>query len=577
MTLVNLIYVGSFADLDPVEGTGNLSENAGAVVGANFSTLRMVSADMTDGGDWWLSDNNGEQVGYGGSGPITYNAGNGAVTTELDGTILVYVTVNLSGGGSRTVLGTVIQMANGDLFVANYFGLRDLNGLSISSLSVSSIVTADYPGFYVGSGVSGTTTTSPPPPPPVGDGTVNGTAGSDHMQIGYTDAQGDQIDGTDGPNDRIEAGAGDDTVNYGAGNDTVFGGDGNDILDDQGGTGFANGNNLIYGGAGNDTVFDSAGNDTVFGDGGNDLLNMDSGGNDSVDGGAGDDTIFGGGGSDILLGGDGNDMIQGDLGNGGGTATPPFTIWANSGSGDLYRISVDSSGNAVRTLVGNSGYVFSDIAMGPDGRLFGMSVNALYEINTSNASATVVGSIGSGVNGAGLSFGANGQLFSNAGATIYRFSPDNPGAATAFWTNPAGGVAAGDFLTVGDKMFVSWSVGGQTQLLRLQLSADGNSVTGSTLLRQLPSGTFGLALGSNGTIYAATGSNILALDVPANPISGGSGMIPSTTLSGGTISGTYFGATSNTETALVSGMPAAGSDTLVGGAGNDTLLGLGRR
>ena len=62
------------------------------------------------------------------------------------------------------------------------------------------------------------------------DGTVNGTSGNDNMPIGFTDIQGDQIDGADGLNDRIDAGAGDDTVNYGAGNDTVFGGDGNDQL-----------------------------------------------------------------------------------------------------------------------------------------------------------------------------------------------------------------------------------------------------------------------------------------------------------------------------------------------------------
>ena len=147
------------------------------------------------------------------------------------------------------------------------------------------------------------------------DGTVNGTSGNDNMPYGFTDIQGDQIDGADGLNDRIDAGAGDDTVNYGAGNDTVFGGDGNDLIDDQTGAGLPNGDNQLFGGAGNDTILDSAGNDTVDGGTGNDLLNMDSGGNDSVIGGEGDDTLLGNGGNDTLRGDAGNDSI-----NGGGGA-----------------------------------------------------------------------------------------------------------------------------------------------------------------------------------------------------------------------------------------------------------------
>ncbi|QPI85617.1 Hint domain-containing protein [Rhodobacterales bacterium HKCCA1288] len=144
------------------------------------------------------------------------------------------------------------------------------------------------------------------------DGTVNGTAGNDFMPIGFTDAQGDQIDGADGLNDRIEAGAGDDTIQYGAGNDTVFGGDGNDVIDDAPGFGADNGSNLIFGGAGNDVVFDSTGNDTVFGGDGNDFIGLESGGNDSADGGAGNDRIEGGAGNDTLTVGAGDSIFGQD-------------------------------------------------------------------------------------------------------------------------------------------------------------------------------------------------------------------------------------------------------------------------
>ena len=158
------------------------------------------------------------------------------------------------------------------------------------------------------------------------DGVVDGTAQGDDMGIGYTDPQGDQIDGADGNDDVIAAGAGNDTVAAGLGDDTVDAGTGNDTV--QGNAG----NDSLVGGAGNDTLSGGADNDTLdggadadslLGDAGNDsLLGGDgndflSGGteNDTLDGGAGNDTLFGGAGADSVLGGDDADSLQGNEGN----------------------------------------------------------------------------------------------------------------------------------------------------------------------------------------------------------------------------------------------------------------------
>ncbi|MBF9060369.1 hypothetical protein HKCCSP123_14390, partial [Rhodobacterales bacterium HKCCSP123] len=146
----------------------------------------------------------------------------------------------------------------------------------------------------------------------VPDGTVNGSGADDFMPIGFVDEQGDQIDGADGLNDRIDGGAGDDNIQYGAGNDTVFGGDGNDVIDDAPGFGANNGDNQIFAGAGNDVIFDSAGNDIVFGEAGNDFIGLESGGNDSADGGDGNDTIEGGAGNDTLTVGAGDRVLGQD-------------------------------------------------------------------------------------------------------------------------------------------------------------------------------------------------------------------------------------------------------------------------
>lgn len=153
------------------------------------------------------------------------------------------------------------------------------------------------------------------------DGIVEGTAGDDRIDIGYTgDPEGDRIDAGDAvlpgaaPNDDfVLARAGDDTVKAGRGNDQVFGEDGNDLLFGQGG------NDLLDGGAGRDTLGGGGEDDTLLGGADEDWLDGD-GGNDHLDGGAGDDfltaaegedTLVGGAGADTQLGGDDRDRFTG--------------------------------------------------------------------------------------------------------------------------------------------------------------------------------------------------------------------------------------------------------------------------
>ncbi|WP_249306342.1 Hint domain-containing protein [Rhodobacter capsulatus] len=161
------------------------------------------------------------------------------------------------------------------------------------------------------------------------DGYVDGTAGGDLIDTGYTgDPQGDRVDGNDailpgdGPNDdRIRAGAGndtvlaglgDDTVTAGSGNDSVEGGDGDDSLSGEGGADTlrgGDGNDTVDGGDDNDLLIGGTGDDLLIGGLGNDTLEGVAG-NDTALGGAGDDSITTGRGSDRAEGGDGNDYIN---------------------------------------------------------------------------------------------------------------------------------------------------------------------------------------------------------------------------------------------------------------------------
>jgi Ca2+-binding RTX toxin-like protein len=74
------------------------------------------------------------------------------------------------------------------------------------------------------------------------------------------------------------------------------------------------GSDMIYGLAGDDRINGLAGNDFLFGDDGNDTINGGDG-DDEIEGGAGDDIIDGGNGNDVIDGGTGNDTISDLSGN----------------------------------------------------------------------------------------------------------------------------------------------------------------------------------------------------------------------------------------------------------------------
>ncbi|WP_376872833.1 Hint domain-containing protein [Albirhodobacter sp. R86504] len=102
------------------------------------------------------------------------------------------------------------------------------------------------------------------------DGIVEGTDSADLIDTSYTgDPEGDRVDN----NDAILSGesGNDDRIVAGAGNDTVYAGEGSDEVD--GGTG----DDLIYGEAGNDELTGGAGDDTIDGGTGNDVIYGDAG------------------------------------------------------------------------------------------------------------------------------------------------------------------------------------------------------------------------------------------------------------------------------------------------------------
>ncbi len=113
----------------------------------------------------------------------------------------------------------------------------------------------------------------------------------------------------------ITGGAGNDTFTGSGLADSISGGAGNDSL--VGGSG----NDTIMGGVGNDTITGGAGNDKVYGEDGNDTFVDVAASTEYVDGGAGNDTfnvvaVANLTSADTIIGGDGTDtLVFADIGN----------------------------------------------------------------------------------------------------------------------------------------------------------------------------------------------------------------------------------------------------------------------
>jgi Ca2+-binding RTX toxin-like protein len=154
---------------------------------------------------------------------------------------------------------------------------------------------------------------------------VDGTAGNDQMHVGYTDADGNMIDGTDGLSEVIMGYGGNDKITAGFGDDDIYGGDGNDFIR------AGDGQDLIVGGDGNDVLDGQAGADTMLGGSGDDVYYIDDAG-------------------DVIseVGGGGYDKVISDLSH---TLGGSFEeLWLAEGSG-----AITGTGNALNNkIVGNA-------------------------------------------------------------------------------------------------------------------------------------------------------------------------------------------------------------------------------
>ncbi|MEY4720569.1 MAG: hypothetical protein RIQ46_294, partial [Pseudomonadota bacterium] len=340
---------------------------------------------------------------------------------------------------------------------------------------------------------------------------IRGTAGADTIDLSAM---------TLADVERVDGGAGNDSITGSAGNDRLFGGTGDDTID--GGSGddtflmaFGGGVDSIVGGSGTDTLraeansvsinwtrvagveaADGGGflNFRLTGTAGGDVLDFTgvtlngveridgAAGNDLITGSAGNDRLFGGAGNDTMDGGDGDDVFLMAFGSGtdsitGGTGSDTVRAEANSVTVDWTRVSgVEAADGGAFTNFRLAGTAAGDVM-----DFTGVTLNAVERIDGGSGADSITGSAGAdrilGNAGADLLAGGGG-----ADTFLYALTTQSTTAAMDRITDWAAGdlidLSAIDASTVlaGNQAF-SWIGNGAFTNVAGQLRAFDNGAS----------------------------------------------------------------------------------------------------
>lgn len=357
---------------------------------------------------------------------------------------------------------------------------------------------------------------------------------------------------------------------------TVLGGSGNDTFRGS------SSKDSISGGAGNDALVGAGGNDTIDGGDGNDTLTATGTNNDVLIGGAGADTITGAQGNDSIDGGAGNDLVvvstavttdltSADTVN-GGEGTDYFSI---EGDIDGAGVSLDLSGTTLTNFAGVS-------------NMEGISLNVSDSVTGSSETVNLqVGDIllGSFNNNLTVTFGTSYST-SNAAATINASAVLNQASKVTFigtTGNDANYTVGngidvvthsdqGDTVTVTNSLYLqatdTLAGGAGTDTLLFNIDAD------ATISTSQLAGVSGFETWTITSDSATTDDFVFTLtdaivDANKDTSTGTLTMAVTDHANNGTLKVTASSVTG----AKLDITGGRGADTLIGGAGNDTLEG----
>jgi len=279
----------------------------------------------------------------------------------------------------------------------------------------------------------------------------------------------------------------------------------------------------------------------------------------------GNDDLTGTGGHDTIVGNDGNDTIDGGVGNDTIYGDDSISFVYNTPAGGLYSYNAET-GETTQLTSGLQEY--GDIATTPDGKIYGVVLDALsstnagiYEINPVTGAETLVYDLPDNFEFyAGLGSDPDGNLYISDTDTgvITRIEPDGFGG----FTQPRVVQISSDPIT--DIAFLdedtAWTVDGLNAILAYDVEETGR-FTNPTSLGSIPGGgnPTGISLAENGRIYVTNeDGDVFSTDPTSLPLTW--------TAEAGT-GQTIFGIAP-----VPTGLSSPGDDTIDGGTGDDTII-----
>ncbi|MBP6312041.1 MAG: gliding motility-associated C-terminal domain-containing protein [Flavobacteriales bacterium] len=180
-------------------------------------------------------------------------------------------------------------------------------------------------------------------------------------------------------------------------------------------------------------------------------------------------------------------------------------VFVSTDQGGLYQVDIDA---CYTRTVGYSPVTFLDIAFTPNGRLWGILGNALYEIDTTDASISLVG-ITPGFGTPGLVSFDNDVLLGERGGSLWGIRTID---GFAWPIAPIGFTVSGDLTWFEGKLYIT--ANSPFRLVRMDVAPDLSAVTNIEVMGLLGGG-FGQWYGANTTFVAPCAAEpyiMLALD-----------------------------------------------------------------
>ncbi|MEO6690741.1 MAG: T9SS type A sorting domain-containing protein [Saprospiraceae bacterium] len=144
-------------------------------------------------------------------------------------------------------------------------------------------------------------------------------------------------------------------------------------------------------------------------------------------------------------------------------------IYATISGGDLYSFDLT---NCTKQIIGSTGQNFADIALTPNGQLWGIFVGDLYRIDVTTASVTLIGNTGLGA----LSLVELNDtiLLAEYGMKLYGINTNN---ATSHYIDTIGYKAYGDLTWYDNDLYMVTSGG---QIIKMVLNNNNTSILSIT-------------------------------------------------------------------------------------------------